>query len=375
MEKKGVFITLRNLDNTGISKKIIVQKTRLAELCNSSIDFFYCKDDFLFFNEQKIIHVNRHFLTKTYIKVSQIINIKKYDFVYLRYEAYSSPAFISFLKKISSKKLKIVFEIPTYPYDGELLLGISKANGIRKINRYKNLLIEKKYRRYLIKYVNRIVTYSTDDFIYKIKTLKITNGIDLDSVKLVNRLNKNNEITLIGVAKLTPYHGYDRVILGLSNYLRTENQIKINFIVVGGSDDDTYDKLKKLTKDLSLEEYVHFTNNVPYEELDSFFEKADIGIGSLARHRSGISTMASLKNREYAARGIPFIYSENDLSFDDKDFVLKVKQDDSPLDFNEIINFYMKTKKYSPILIRKSVEKLDWKEQLKVISNYLLSEE
>ncbi|MEG2480028.1 MAG: hypothetical protein RSA50_07120, partial [Mucinivorans sp.] len=43
---------------------------------------------------------------------------------------------------------------------------------------------------------------------------------------------------------------------------------------------------------------------------DDLFEQADIAIGSLARHRSGITTIKTLKNREYAARGIPFIYSE-----------------------------------------------------------------
>ncbi len=35
-----------------------------------------------------------------------------------------------------------------------------------------------------------------------------------------------------------------------------------------------------------------------------------MGIASLGRHRNGITRIKTLKNREYAARGIPFVYSE-----------------------------------------------------------------
>mgnify|MGYP000644641746 CR=1 FL=1 len=40
------------------------------------------------------------------------------------------------------------------------------------------------------------------------------------------------------------------------------------------------------------------------------FEQADFAIGSLGRHRSGITHIKTLKNREYAARGLAFTYSE-----------------------------------------------------------------
>ena len=52
------------------------------------------------------------------------------------------------------------------------------------------------------------------------------------------------------------------------------------------------------------------------KELDELFDLADFAIGSLARHRSHIDKIKTLKNREYAARGIPFIYSETDEDFD-----------------------------------------------------------
>ena len=56
-----------------------------------------------------------------------------------------------------------------------------------------------------------------------------------------------------------------------------------------------------------------------------------MGIGSLARHRSGIDKIKTLKNREYAARGIPFVYSETDDDFEHQPYILKAAPDDSPL--------------------------------------------
>ena len=72
------------------------------------------------------------------------------------------------------------------------------------------------------------------------------------------------------------------------------------------------------------------------EELDELFNEADFAIGSLARHRSGIDKIKTLKNREYAARGIPFIYSETDEDFDPMPYIMKVPADESPIDIHRL---------------------------------------
>ena len=48
------------------------------------------------------------------------------------------------------------------------------------------------------------------------------------------------------------------------------------------------------------------------QQLDAMFEQADFAIGSLGRHRSGITHIKTLKTSEYAARGLAFTYSEID---------------------------------------------------------------
>ena len=67
------------------------------------------------------------------------------------------------------------------------------------------------------------------------------------------------------------------------------------------------------------------------KELDELFDLADFAIGSLARHRSHIDKIKTLKNREYAARGIPFIYSETDEDFDRMPYILKAPADESAI--------------------------------------------
>ena len=90
-----------------------------------------------------------------------------------------------------------------------------------------------------------------------------------------------------------------------------------------------------------IEKYVIFHGQKMNEELDELFNEADFAIGSLARHRSGIDKIKTLKNREYAARGIPFAYSETDGDFDKMPYILKVPADESPIDIHRLIRFYM----------------------------------
>ena len=91
-------------------------------------------------------------------------------------------------------------------------------------------------------------------------------------------------------------------------------------------------------------------------------------IGSLGRHRSGITNIKTLKNREYAARGISFIYSETDSDFEDMPYVIKAPADESPVNIQRIID-YIDSHVIIPSEIRKTVEHLSWKYQMeKVIS-------
>jgi len=93
-----------------------------------------------------------------------------------------------------------------------------------------------------------------------------------------------------------------------------------------------------------------------------------MGIGSLGRHRVGINKIKTLKNREYAARGIPFIYSEIDSDFDQMPYVLKVPANETTIDINSIVKFYKKIS-ITPMEIRSSIIDLSWEHQMKIVLN------
>ena len=76
--------------------------------------------------------------------------------------------------------------------------------------------------------------------------------------------------------------------------------------------------------------------------LDEIYNQCDIGIEVLGGHRKGIALSSSLKSREYAAKGLPFVTSCYIDVFDDMDFVLKFPADETPINMEAVVTFYDK---------------------------------
>ena len=121
--------------------------------------------------------------------------------------------------------------------------------------------------------------------------------------------------------------------------------------------------LKNLIDKYGIQDKIIFHGQLFGEELDKVFNQCCFAIGSLGRHRSGITVIKTLKNREYATRGIPFIYSEQDSDFDHQPYVMKAPANESPIDIQEILDF-VDHFSMSPEDIRKTVEHLSWKIQM-----------
>ena len=125
-------------------------------------------------------------------------------------------------------------------------------------------------------------------------------------------------------------------------------------------------------REYGIGKYVEFHGKLFGEELTAVFNRCSFAIGSLARHRSGITVIKTLKNREYACRGIPFIYSEQDSDFDHQPYVMKAPADESPIDIEAILNF-LDHQTMSPAEIRHTVEHLSWQQQMKQVLDTLKS--
>lgn len=171
------------------------------------------------------------------------------------------------------------------------------------------------------------------------------------------------------MASMMFWHGYDRLIEGLKNYYSKKQKTKVILHFVGNSSNNESVRYINMVKDCNLAEYVLFHAFKNGDELDEIFNLSDLAIGCLGVHRKGIQYVRSLKNSEYCARGIPFIYSEIDESFEDKNFKLKIKADDSPVDINQLISFVL-SNKFEPEKIREFAEKnLSWDRQMEIVLN------
>ena len=285
------------------------------------------------------------------------------EMVYARSFMNASPVLVGLFGKLKKYGIKCVTEIPTYPYDHEF-----KGYPLK----YKiPLYIDMMFRRALAAKMEAIVTFSNKESIFGKRTICISNGIDLDSIPLHNP-KKQQDIHLIAVAEIHYWHGFDRLVAGLGEYYKSNlNGRKVYFHVVGWEDDrgttsNGYLTVEQMAKKYGIEKYIINHGKLFGGKLDEVFNQCVFAIGSLGRHRSGITEIKTLKNREYAARGISFIYSENDSDFDDKPYIIKATADESPINVGEIIN-YIDNHDFNPAEIRKTVEHLSWKYQMEKV--------
>ena len=281
-----IYITNQDFEkkhNIGVIKKCVSQNKVFRNEMDSCLGYargknYYIENDG---KEELICKHNNLYSSKLFRfeKFDKYIIDNKIEYVYIRY-SFSDPSFIYFLKKIRPYVRKIFIEIPTYPYDNEA------KNNLRN-SIYLNIF-DKRFRGYLKKYVDKIVTFSNDDEIFGIQTIKITNGIDVENIKLREKKEyaDKKEINIIGVALISFWHGYDRVISGLNEYYQKngdQSDYIIKFHIVG--DGPELQNLKNIVNKYNLSKYIFFYGIKNEKELDDIFDKCDIAIVSLGIHR------------------------------------------------------------------------------------------
>ncbi|MBR1688004.1 MAG: glycosyltransferase family 1 protein [Prevotella sp.] len=285
--------------------------------------------------------------------------------VYARSFQNANPWLVRLFARLRKAGIHAVTEIPTYPYDAEFV-GFPLATRL-------GLKVDQLFRRKLSQQMDAIVTFSDAEEIFGQRTIRISNGVDFDSIPLHRYFRVDDEIHLVGVAEVHYWHGFDRLIAGLGEYYRTaKNPRKVIFDIVGGvADSEMHDSIHargfaELIAEYGIADKVVFHGQLFGQQLDDVFNGSRFAIGSLARHRSGITNIKTLKNREYATRGIPFVYSEQDTDFDDKPYVLRVPADESPIDITCILDF-IDHNQFDATAIRASVQDLSWKNQMQKV--------
>ena len=268
--------------------------------------------------------------------------IEEFDlcFTYVRRLLPLTRNVIDVLEQMKAKNITVFYEYPTYPWQEEM------GSNLKTFGRTSYYLEKKNYGR-LLRAVDFVPAIINSDKLTRPeerqKFIKINNGVNVDRITVRSSI-PHCGFNMIAVAHVQSWHGLDRVIEGLREYYSNEFQEQVNFWVVGGSEKNL-SNLAQLTNKYNLSKYVRFCGVKVGKELDEMFNLADVAVGSLGYHRKSMFRESSLKNREYCARGIPFIIASTDDDFPRSyDFVHYVPHDDTPVNIREVLDFVKTTK-------------------------------
>lgn len=317
-----------NSTESGIEKKIFYQYKTFS-------DYNF---NMAFYNPYKI----NHFLEKRIRRRMPFSFLNKWDesevnlsalsFEYIRKPWRLDGDLILHLRRLKKKNPKciVIMEIPTYPYDNENYTFSS----------IPLVLKDKFWRKRLHNYVDRIVTYSNDNSIFGIQTIRISNAINVNNdYSYIKKSFNPLEIHVMMCATLCYWHGYDRAIEGLYNYYQNGGETNYILHIVGYGDE--YPKYKELIEKYNLQKHIIMHGKLYGSELDKVYSLCDIGFDSMGRHRSGVVYNSSLKGKEYASKGLPIVSgvcTEFDYITNYK-YYYRVPADDSPIDFTKITSF------------------------------------
>ncbi len=292
--KKGVYIIYNKItDTTGVNKKI-----------HGQIEAFK-KAGF----EMKTVHMSTKYMPGWKIlyrlPFTNILphwrwfeEFENCDFIYFRRPPFMNVPFLGMLKVIRKRNpnVKIIMEIPTYPYDREFI----------QIKRNIPLMIKDKIEGGGVKrYIDAIAVLTEDKEIFKIPAVRIRNGFDFSDIRLSKILESYADIHIAACALFQEWHGYERLINGLHQYYQNGGGRRIVLHFIGeGPELNTY---KKLVKKYGLQSHAVFYGRKRWSEIMEIYDRCSLGASSLGVYKAGLDYLCALKLREYLAAGLPII--------------------------------------------------------------------
>lgn len=324
-------IDFNNLD--GVQKKILCQAKTLQKKFDVDILSYFNGQVFLYTVKTNDVKYFGSASSKLNVlkTAGVIVNNKEYQYSYIRYPR-SDYYFIKMLKCFKKQNMSVIVEIPTYPYNME---------GHETIRGEVISCLDNFFRKKIHKYVDRIVTFSSDAEIFDVPTIKTINGIDFESVEYDEKsIDIDSVICLIAVSAMFRVHGYERLIEGLNLYYSNGGKRNVLLKLVGKGDECA--KYEALVKKYNLEKHVIFYGARFGQDLEELYEGNAMGINSLAIHRQGLKEESTLKTKEYAAKGLPVLSSSYVDAFSEagnKRYVIRIPADESSVNIPELIEF------------------------------------
>lgn len=303
-------------DNNGVVQKILQQSQKWIEL-GQTVYYISTKTLTIYDSNKNIITrfkplniglkrvgTAMKLLYNSYFLYELLENVK-FDIVYMRYRLYM-PFFTKVLKKY-----KVVMEINS---DDTLEYKLhSKLTSF-----YNNLT-----RDLVLKHIDGFVCVShelKDRFLcFKKDVEVIANGIDVSKYNIVNHSNQKPILVFIGTPNQS-WHGLEK-ILKMAHYF-----VDYQFYIIGTEGADTPN--------------IKYFGYLSQEDSTKIIQHSDVGIGTLALHKKGLTEASPLKTRQYLACGLPIIYAYKDTDMQKSmPFTLQLKNTEDDIDYDAIKSF------------------------------------
>lgn len=338
--------------NTSLKKKYMGQ---LQGFRNLGMNAYYLAYDekyyYLIHNEEKIklrriygsrtkLYLHSMAFIDMYLSAKKAMDILDFDYLYVRNDPIEYIG-ISMYRKAKRKGIYVISELPTYPNSRDNI-----KNGVYKLILHIVDALGDKTAKYTDLYA--VIGEECREYLGK-PAINISNAVDVKQFAL--RTPKlGDSIVVLAVASMSAWHGFDRLIRGIAAYTGTD---RICVKLVGNEGDGSCQRWKELAKQLGVEDIVEFYDGRYGEELNEMMNQSDIAVSSIAWYRSKIQSGSPLKNREYMARGIPFVYSvPDDTLHAGLDFVLRIEDNESPVNFEQICKFAADCRKDQSMPVR-----------------------
>lgn len=338
MKKFFLFVNYTPYDKSiGITKKIF---SEIRSLRNMQYEVFYSaytktgvaiydnndqiiiKHDYLLPNlEKKLRRFYLIALCNRYLKG------ETFDYCLLRWDAFDQ-LYLTMLKRMKRGGATILMETLSY-FPG---MKFAKSLGGYYLKYYtdKNSSIASRY-------IDLALTEGKLEDVWGVPAVEFGMGVDTQEIIPHVYVGEKDEYHIISVANETGYHGYDRLLNSLEAYYKSNGKKKIFIHLVGVMFDTTIE----LSKNELISEYVILCGKKTGKELDDIYSKCNIAAGPLAQFRAGGKKDTGLKTKEYFARGIPYFYAGvEDEELENFPYIYQISDDESLIDFDEIISFY-----------------------------------
>lgn len=351
---------------SGVEKKIYGEIKALESLGNDVWHFTF-ENSYLVLNhkgQKEQLFLVKDSMISYYLALEkgarQVCLSRDIHLMYVR-RIFCTPFHLKTLSLLKKQSVKLVEELPTYPYDEE-------SKNFKALSYKATAVVDRLTRGSYKKYLDYFVTFSTDKTIFGVPCINMENGIDFDNIRFSPTRFDDGEINLLAVSAMAPWHGYERLIEGLKNYYSADiaPPCIVNLHLVGeGQEKENW---QALVKAYGLERHVKFHGHKTGAALNDIFDFCKLCAGSLGFYKIGLLNPSPLKIREYAAMGKPFIYSTSDEKLDNNQtFCKRVPNDASPIDIADLVEFYSRIKTVDNLSVdmnKFALENYSWETQM-----------